>query len=892
MATETPFSFPPNRKAELGQLFRECCTDYLPSSAAQDYLSALSNARAIATSNLRLLRNRFEAGEEPVDELLLKLLPHADTPNNRWRGAWIHPVAAITGDLRTWYEAAGWTASDQWPAIATALMGFVRQATENPAQLSDACNNWSALPYTTGFQSGLLTPILNAARPDLFLIFHNQNRNLLNYFAGTSYTQAITEYPTANQTLASLLATLPHPEQQATAVHSGIEQQGVNYQRLGDLGLLFAHWLTTEKEFTFRAGRDWALDVGSDPWVWQEWCEGNMIAIGGPGAWDELGDLSGVTRHEFYQRRDSLIAQHKERTKRSAEPIWRFARQMHEGDNVAIYHDGTILGIGTISGAYYFAADVPLGHRRPVEWRDLSRRSHGTAFARSILTPIDTTLFSALANAPEATEREKDGGRKGAAPFSVDTQYPYTRNQQAQENHMGDSYTGDNHTGKPQPEFVYYLAPLLEILQAMGGQGRAGEIMDAIRDRLMDGDRSMPASPTGANSPTRANRLRRHLYRARHYLLRAGLMTTEQHGIWQLTAAGRNTALVDGDAQQLYEEIEYQQQLTESLTQASETVRRLAETPIAYKTTAPTPASSPSVATSSTPASAAPYPLAEVAAATFLPEEALARWVQAIERKGQAIFYGPPGVGKTFLAEQLARHFAGGSASDSNEEEARGFVETVQFHAAYAYEDFVQGMRPQSGPDGQLTYPILPGRFLAFCAEAERHQGRCTLIIDEINRADLARVFGELMYLLEYRDRTIRLAADGRHFAIPANVRIIGTMNTADRSIALVDHALRRRFAFIALQPDWAVLRRFHKHHQSNFVLDPLVALLQRINQQIGDPHYAIGHSFFMTTTLGETIADIWQLEIEPYLEEIFFDQPEAVDLLRWTRIKGELGVD
>ena len=172
-------------------------------------------------------------------------------------------------------------------------------------------------------------------------------------------------------------------------------------------------------------------------------------------------------------------------------------------------------------------------------------------------------------------------------------------------------------------------------------------------------------------------------------------------------------------------------------------------------------------------------------------------WLAAIEHKKQAILYGPPGTGKTHLAKQLARHMVGGS---------NGFLEVVQFHPAYAYEDFVQGIRPQSGGDGQLDYPVLPGRFLRFCSKAAGRRGRCVLIIDEINRANLARVFGELMYLLEYRDETVALAVDGRSFSIPENVRLIGTMNTADRSIALVDHALRRRFAFIGLWPNYGVL--------------------------------------------------------------------------------------
>lgn len=269
------------------------------------------------------------------------------------------------------------------------------------------------------------------------------------------------------------------------------------------------------------------------------------------------------------------------------------------------------------------------------------------------------------------------------------------------------------------------------------------------------------------------------------------------------------------------------------------------------------------------------YTLSQCAQETNFTKAQLTQWIRAINRKKQAIFQGPSGTGKTFISQKLAQHLIAGGD---------GFWELIQFHPAYTYEDFIQGIRPQS-EDGKLTYPVLPGRFLKFCRKAALCQDTCVLIIDEINRANLSQVFGELMYLLEYRDEKIPLAGSGELFSIPENVRIIGTMNTADRSIALVDHALRRRFAFITLSPNYEILRQYHNETKTDFLVDGLIKVLKEVNQEIKDSHYEVGVSFFLRENIDEEIQDIWQMEIEPYLEEFFFAQPEKVDEFRWDKI-------
>ena len=234
--------------------------------------------------------------------------------------------------------------------------------------------------------------------------------------------------------------------------------------------------------------------------------------------------------------------------------------------------------------------------------------------------------------------------------------------------------------------------------------------------------------------------------------------------------------------------------------------------------------------------------------------------------KKQAVFQGPPGTGKTYVAQQLAE-VLGGSPDR---------VTLVQFHPSYSYEDFVQGYRPTMSEQGGAGFAIRNGPLLQ-AAERARKESQYDhyLVIDEINRGNLAKVFGELYYLLEYRDREMRLQYSEEPFSLPNNLHIIGTMNTADRSIALVDLALRRRFYFVEFHPDRlpirGLLRRYLREKSPD--MEWVADLVDRANDELrGDRHAAIGPSHFLRENLDEDdVERIWEHSILPYIEERLF---------------------
>jgi 5-methylcytosine-specific restriction protein B len=258
--------------------------------------------------------------------------------------------------------------------------------------------------------------------------------------------------------------------------------------------------------------------------------------------------------------------------------------------------------------------------------------------------------------------------------------------------------------------------------------------------------------------------------------------------------------------------------------------------------------------------------------------------VELLEDKRQVVLYGPPGTGKTFLALRLAKAIV--------EDDPTRFA-IVQFHPATSYEDFFEGLRPMLTEAGQVTYERRDGPLVAIANEAALHPDRrYVLVIDEINRANLPKVFGELLFLLEYRTESARtLYRPTEPFKLPSNLWFIGTMNTADRSVALIDAAMRRRFHFVPFFPHEGpmkgLLRRWLEDGGGRL---GVAAFLEAVNRGLlgllGE-HLLIGPSHFMKTDLSDRALErIWTYNVFPLIEEQLWGNREEIDRWRWAAVR------
>jgi len=1130
---ETDTIITTEKRDELLSLFQEFVKSYLQTSEGEKHSAYYEKAHEESRTNIEKIEIKFNQGENVTNEILAKLLPYSDTPSNRENGYWISIAPAFSSDVKIKFEAAGWR-KDGWAEVADAILGFVRRCDEHPDQLYEACKEFSDSPYSKGFQTGTLTPILNALNPDKFVLINNKSRQVLNYFTNKSYQQSLSEYPRANKTAFSLMADIAE-----------------DFQSLAKKNMLtvdlfdeFSHWLVAVKNHSLSDAKYWKIAPGENAWNWDACREGGFIAIG----WDEIGDVSMLSRPQFGVKRDELLKVHPDWNKVGVEQVWKFAH-IKEGDRI-IANKGTteVLGIGTVTGPYYFVEGIRHGHRLPVEWQDSSSKSVNKPGWKRTLIELDRKEFDD--KSPNSIDIDRFFKDRDEAKWAFDLlretldrlgikepndeRFAVTcpsggkaihlnfgqwlvlgfNNQEFGENRIeialladqANSYNAfesfDFAKGEDKSIVKIYKLPIelvrplkgdlrtayeksleyiaekfgdwkatpwrkshhiQEISEALFDDARLEDLLnsgfqrniwwvnqgDSIKNERKDGVLCAPARAdssrliphwerlteikpkdiilhyangellyvsTSTAAAVTENRpygrfdkvnltkvdyyelipsipLSRFSEKLQTLLIKDGPLNVnggvKEGYLWRLNPEALKIiqssqpetkwpdfAILDtksswifqanpdnfdideavgelkeitwkvnrykdrvnaGDAvyfwksgenagivavgkiltePALLKDLEIEKKFI-GLKAAEEnsdkefigvrvSVERVLGTMIRRQDLLNNPllgsmqilrqsqgtnfvlndkeakAIHDLVYSSNLEPKNLEYTLEQCSNETGLDESTLKRWTKAIERKGQAIIYGPPGTGKTFIAEHLAEHLIGGGY---------GFKETVQFHPAYAYEDFIQGIRPKNRDDGKLEYNLVPGRFLKFCQNAADRQGICVLIIDEINRANLARVFGELMYLLEYRGKGIPLASDGNIFSIPENVRIIGTMNTADRSIALVDNALRRRFAFLRLQPEYGILKRYHEREQTEFPIEKLIQVLRELNEEIGDPHYEIGISYFIRTDLSLQIEDIWTMEIEPYLEEYFFNDADKIKNYKWASVKEKLNL-
>ena len=572
----------------------------------------------------------------------------------------------------------------------------------------------------------------------------------------------------------------------------------------------------------------WTIQLNDNLPLWKEFIENNLLGIQGA----ELGDLSAYnSREELVDEVSRNFQEHSDEVKTVSSNLWMLASEMQIGDFIFVAAGTSkILGYGIITGDYEFKEeDIDLPHTRAIEWKSNQEISTSQTISSSMVWNV--TKYKGLVQHLKGLYGIDEAGSADAA---VKNYYLLCANPKIWK--MSDMTIGEEQ---------FYTS-----INENGNKRQRYENFQNLRKGdLLVGYESAPEKCVKAIF---------EVTQELHY------DESLQQDVFYFKLLER---ISDG---MTYEEMANHPQLQEAeyLPNIQGSLFKLTQTEFNLIADS----------RSETSSQFQPYGWNEFESHVFIQNDLIRSAIRALNLKKNIILQGSPGVGKSYLAKRIAYLMM--------EEKDDRRIGMVQFHQSYSYEDFVQGFRPNEDGNFKLTN----GVFYQFCLDAASDPGNAYFfIIDEINRGNLSKIFGELMLLIEHDKRNAHYAVSltygskGKAFSIPPNVHIIGTMNTADRSLALVDYALRRRFAFISIEP--AFNERFLKHLHNNGVEErfarKLISALESVNDSIESDKslgsgFKIGHSYFCSseaiTQPSEWLRRILDLEIEPLLREYWYD--------------------
>lgn len=399
---------------------------------------------------------------------------------------------------------------------------------------------------------------------------------------------------------------------------------------------------------------------------------------------------------------------------------------------------------------------------------------------------------------------------------------------------------------------IKWFSPVIEALKALGGSARRPEVHEEIIKRY-----NISKEEINEMNKSNTSKVLNDIDWARNYMVYEGFLSKEKKGIWELT------------------DLAYRVKMTEEL--AGKIFAKWVRIKAAQRkhTLVPEIDLEPYYVYEEQDDKIVKYTEEQFLSEVFISEDDYNTLWMLLQNKKNLILQGAPGVGKTFTAKRLAYAMLGYKDDEH--------IEFIQFHQNYSYEDFIMGYKPNG--DG---FELKEGIFYKFCCKAESHPDeKYFFIIDEINRGNMSKIFGELLMMIEkdYRGTKTTLAYTGESFTVPKNLYLIGMMNTADRSLAMIDYALRRRFSFFEMEPGFkSVGFQNYQENLGDDIFDELIAAICELNKKIASDSslgkgFQIGHSYFCNQEIcsEEWMKGIVYYDIIPMLKEYWFDDKNEV---------------